>query len=362
MLIPTTKSPGWDDLRVPTLYRRTGDANLHPHQTDYFIKAHPPELGYITYQVHTRARDFIVDDLNYGDGDDLAWSLVHPLRQISDLFTVDEGGPGRADPSTSDKVTNPQMTKRESKKLVKYLKSHPDVTGNVDKLEARLRAGESNYMDSVARDGFTRTTTLGHSDGTGDESLDRIASKYFQDGPETIEWNGERIADFVTVEDRNGEVYRFPRIPNRIPEAEAYRLSKDLYERWGAEIGASDVNSRRYKPGESGFPNHWIGQRRNSPEPRLEDAKSPRAFFYRTLAGRGNHAPGEESKEAFEAACDYSLTVYKANYPDAVDPQTLLDSYLTAEEDVKPWEDFQVPPAWASRYADNGGLPPLKSP
>lgn len=342
---------------MPTLHVRERSDTLHPKQTDHFIIAHPPEIGYITYQVHARARDFLDGTLGYGDGDELSWSIVHPLRQIGDLFTLDEGGPSRADPNESDTVTTPQVSKREIEELIQYLSDHPDVTGNLDQFEVRLRRADSGYMDSIKREGYTPTTTIGHSGGTGDDSLDRIAGKYFDDGPEAIEWNGERVTDYVTVEDRSGEVYRVPNIQNRIPEAEEFRLSKDLYERWGKEIGESEVISRRYEPGESGFPNRWIGQREDAPEPSLEDAESPRAFFYRTLAGRSGHAPGTRAKEAFEAACEYSLTVYKMNFPTAVDPQTLSREYVTVEKSTLPGMGFQVPPAWESKY--ESCLPPL---
>ena len=261
----------------------------------------------------------------------------------------------------SDKVTTPQVTEKEVEELANYFESHPDIVGDLSQFKILLRNGESDYMNEVTRDGYTPMTTPGHPGGTGDNSLDRIANQYFGEGPETIEWNGERISDFVTREDRNGEIHRFPEIRTRIPEAEEYRLSKDLYERWGAEIGASDVNSRRYEPNENRFPNHWIGQRKDSPEPSLEDAKSPRAFFYRTLAGRSGNAPGVRAKEAFEEACDHSLEVYKANFLEAVDPQTLSNAYTTVEKGTKPWEDFQVPPAWELQYIENDGLPPLKS-
>lgn len=346
---------------MPTLHRRTGDDRLHPRQTDYYIVAHPPEISYITYQIHRRARNFIIDSLDYSDEDDLAWSLVHPLRQIGDLFTLDEGGPDRANPSESDRVTRPQLSKGEIAKMVQYLEAHPDIVGDLEWFESRLRAAESDYMDSIARDGYTPMTTPGHSGGTGNDPLDRIARKYFGDGPETIEWNGDRIADFITVKDRSGESHHFPKIDNRIPEAEEFRLSKDLYERWGKEIGESDVISRRYKRGESGFPNRWIGQREDAPEPSLDDAESPRAFYYRTLAGRSGRAPGVKAKEAFESACEYSLEVYKANFMEAVDPHTLSESYTTVEKATKPWEDFQVPPTWELQYIENDGLPPLKS-
>lgn len=345
---------------MPTIHYRSGDTRLHPRQTNYYIIAHPPEIGYITYQIHGRARDFLVDVLGYEDEDELSWSLVHPLRQVGDLFTVDEGGPGQADPTESDNVTTPQVTEREIEKLTTYFESHPDIVGDLSQFSRFLRNGRPNYMNSVTRDSYTPLTTPGHSGGTGSSSLDRIAKQYFGEGPETIEWNGEQISDFVTKEDRSGEIHRFPEIRSRIPEAEQYRLSKDLYERWGAEIGASEVNSRRYEPGESGFPNFWIGQREDSPEPSLDDAMSPRAFFYRTLAGRSGRAPGVKTKEAFEEACEYSLEVYKANFPTAVDPQTLSNTYPTVEKATKPWEDVQVPPAWERRYTENDGLPPLK--
>lgn len=160
--------------------------------------------------------------------------------------------------------------------------------------------------------------------------------------------------------DRDGRAHQFPKINTRIPEGEEHRLSKDIYDRWGSEIGASEVVSRRYEPDEDGFPNHWIGQREGSPEPSLERAKSPRAFFYRTLAGRSHHAPGTEAKEAFEAACDYSLEVYKANFPTAVDPRDQTTEYVVIEEATEPWNDFQVPPQWIEEYSSNGGFPPLK--
>lgn len=345
---------------MPTLHRRTGDSRLHPRQTDYYIIAHPPEINYITYQIHRRARDFLVDTLGYSDEDELAWSLVHPLRQIGDLFTLDEGGPDRADPNESDKVTTPQLSTGEIAELVRYLEAHPDIVGDLELFKSRLHDAGSDYMDSITREGYTPMTTPGHSGGTGNDTLDKIANKYFGDAPETIEWNGEQIADFITVEDRNGEDHHFPKIDGRIPEAEEYRLSKDLYERWGKEIGESEVISRRYKRGESGFPNRWIGQREDAPEPSLDDAESPRAFYYRTLAGRSGRAPGVKAKEAFESACEYSLEVYKANFPEAVDPMTLSTPYTTVEKAPEPWEDFQVPPAWSAMYRDTDGLPPLK--
>lgn len=342
---------------MPTLHRRTGAAP-HPQQTSYYIIAYPPGLNHITYQVHSRARDFIVETLDYTDEDKLSWSLIHPLRQIGDLFTLDEGGPQRADPDESNEVTTPELTKTEIKLLVDYLESHPDVVGNLEKLNVRLRAGESGYMDSIRRDGYTPTTTPGFSDGTGDETLDRIARKYCgEDSIKTIQWDGERITDFITTEDRKENTYHFPNIESRYVEAEKYRLSKDLYERWGPEIGESIVNSRRYEPGEEGFPNYWIGQRKNAPEPELDAAFSPRAFFYRTLAGRSNYEPGTRSKQAFEEVCDYSLEVYKANFPTAVDYKTLSTTFVTIEKATKPWEDFQVPPSWESAY--DSGLPSL---
>lgn len=345
---------------MPTLHVRTGGAAIHPKQTDYYIVAHPPEIGYITYQVHERARNLLNETLDYGDDDELPWSLVHPLRQIGDLFTLDEGGPGQADPDESDRVTTPQVSQRDIEALVDYLRHHPDVTGDINQFERRLKAGESGHMDSLSRDEYTPMGTLGHPEGTGNDPLDRIVNRYFGDGPDTIEWNGEQVSDFVTVEDRKGEVHRFPKIGRRLPEGEEYRLSKDLYERWGAEIGASDVISRRYKTGESGFPNQWIGQQEGSPEPSLEDARSPRAFFYRTIASHGGRAPGKKAKEAFETVCDYSLEVYKANFPEAVDPQTLSNKYTTVEKAEKPWNDFQVPATWEESYSDSGGLPPLR--
>lgn len=342
---------------MPTLRSRTTDAVLHPKQTAYYIVAHPPDIGYITYQVHERARDFLNEELRYRDGDEIAWSLVYPLRQIGDLFTLDEGGPGRAAPTENTDVTTPQVSDEEVRKLVAYLERHPDVEGDIAQFELQLRAGSSTYMDSIVRDGYTPTTSPGHSNGTGNDTLDRIAHKYCGDGPAAIEWNGDRIVDFITVADRDGERHRFPKIQSRIPAAEEYRLSKTLYERWGAEIGASEVNSRRYKRGENGFPNHWIGQRMGAPEPELKDANSPRAYFYRTIASRSGRAPGTKAKAAFEGACEYSLEVYKANFPTAVDPQTLSTEYTTVERVTKPWHDFQVPPAWDSAY--DGGLPPL---
>lgn len=117
--------------------------------------------------------------------------------------------------------------------------------------------------------------------------------------------------------------------------------------------------SRRYEPTESGFPNRWIGQQEESPEPSLDDAKSPRVFFYRTIAGRSGYAPGERAKENFDEACEYSIEVYKANFPKAVDPQTLSTTYDTVEKATRPWEDFQVPPGWKEQYIENDGLPPL---
>lgn len=344
---------------MPTLHHRSGDSGLHPCQTDYFIIAHPPELGYITYQIHGRARHFIVNRLGYGDEDEISWSIVRPLRHIGDLFTVEEGGPGRVDPTENKSSTTPQVTSQEAKKLAQYFESHPDVTGDFGEFKSLLSSGQSEYIDSVDRDGYTPMSSPGHSDGTGNDSLDRIANRYFGDETDAIEWNGQRVVDYIEVEDLEGEVHKFPKIEERLPEAEAFRLSKDLYERWGPLLGESKVNSRQYEPEEDGFPNQWIGQREGSPEPNLEEAKSPLAFFYRKLAGRSGRAPGAKLKRLFEESCDYSLTVYKANFTNAVAPQDFSKSYITIERATKPWNDFQIPKSWTTKYIDNDGLPPL---
>lgn len=336
---------------------------VHPRQTQYFVLAKPPEVGNITYQVDERAVAFLTEVREYMDGDELPWSIVYPLRQIRDLYTLDEGRPRTAAPEEFEttEVTLPTLSDDGVDDLAAYLRDHPDVTGDFETFEARIRKRDPTYIESITRNAYTPSTSPGH-DQSGNDSLDRIAETYFGDGSaDYIEWNGERVYEYVEVVDRAGDRHQFPRIEKRLPEGERYRLSQQLYERWGADIGASDVNSRRYEPGEDGFPNRWIGQREDAPEPSLERAESPRAFFYRTLAGRSHYAPGTEAKAAFEATCAYSLEVYNANFPTAVDPTDFSVEYVTVDEATEPWHDFQVPPAWSERYADTGGLPPLKS-
>lgn len=346
---------------MPTLRRRIDDSrSLHPRQTPYYILANPPDAGNITYQVDERAATFLTDTCGYGDGESLPWSLVHPLRQIRDLFTLDEGRPRENGNAETTDVSPPSLDASHRAALVEYLRQHPDVSGDLGSFETRLKQQKSEYIESLRRTGYTPTTTPGH-ETTGTESLDRIAEQFFGDGEaEYITWDGERHYEYIEVETREGETKQFPTIEERLPEGERLRLSRDLYRRWGPEIGASEVVSRRYDPDQARFPNEWIGQREGSPEPSLKDAKSPRAFYYRTIAGRSGHAPGTEAEEEFDAACDYSLEVYKANFPSAVDPTDLTTEYVTIEEAVEPWNDFQVPPGWLDRYDNTGGLPPLK--
>ncbi|MCU4719675.1 hypothetical protein [Halapricum hydrolyticum] len=347
---------------MPTLNRRVNKSDtLHPRQTEYFIKAKPPEVGYITYQIDPRAVEFLTDTLSYSDGDQLSWSLVHPLRQIKDLYTLEEGRPQNADPDTSSqRVTVPSLESEEIDALTDYLSNHPDVVGDINSFRTRLEQQDGSYASVLNRDGYTPTETPGFS-STGDETLDRIAQSIFGDETEGyITWEGDRVYDYIEVTDRERNTHQFPKIDARLPEGELLRLSRDIYERWGPEIGESEVVSRRYEPGTDGFPNRWIGQRQDSPEPSLEHAESPRAFYYRTIAGRSHYAPGEEAEEAFNEACEYSLEVYKANFPKAVDPNDLETEYVTVEKATEPWNDFQVPPGWEEKYAENGGLPPLK--
>lgn len=347
---------------MPTLKRRVTDSGtLHPRQTEFYILAKPPDVGNITYQVDQRAVQFLTETQDYGDGSELPWSLVHTLRQIRDLYTLEEGRPRDADPEdlASEHVTVPTLDEATETDLIEYLRSHPDVSGDFGTFETSLKQRDSGYVTHISRDGYTPSSQPGH-DETGNETLDRIAQRYYGDAEQDyIEWNDTRVYDYIVVTDRDGDKHRFPEIESRLPEGERLRLSEDIYRRWGPEIGASDVNSRRYEPGEDGFPNRWIGQRTGSPEPSLEQAQSPRAFFYRTLAGRSHYAPGNEAEAAFEDACEYSLEVYKANFPVAVDPRDFQTEYVTVEKATKPWDDFQVPPRWRDEYADTGGLPPL---
>ncbi len=348
---------------MPTLNKRVDKSDrLHPRQTDYYITAKPPDIGYITYQLDSRAVTFLTETCEYTDGDDLPWSLVHTLRQIRDLYTLEEGRPRNAnpEPSTSEQVTVPSLSSDTMDALGDYLASHPDVIGDIGAFRTRLAEKDSSYTDVIERSGYTPDEPLGF-ESSGDGTLDRIAEQYFGDDTDGyIEWDGSRIYDYIEITDRDGNVHKFPKIDGRLKEGELLRLSRDLYERWGPQIGESDVNSRRYEPSEDGFPNRWIGQREHAPEPSLDHAKSPRAFYYRTIAGRSHYAPGKEAEEAFETVCEYSLEVYKANFPTAVDPNDLETEYVTVEEATKPWNDFQVPPGWGERYSDNGGLPPLK--
>lgn len=348
---------------MPTFNERVNKSDrLHPRQTNYFITAKTPDIGYITYQIDPRAVKFLTEKCGYTDGDKLPWGLVHTLRQIRDLYTLEEGRPRNADPesSTSESVTVPSLSNDTMDALVDYLASHPDVIGDISAFRTRLEKKDGSHIDVIERSGYTPDEPLGF-ESCGDETLDRIADRYFGDDTGGyIEWNGSRIYNYIEVTDREGNVHQFPKIDGRLKEGELLRLSRDLYERWGSEIGESEVNSRRYDPTEDGFPNQWIGQRDDAPEPSLDHAKSPRAFYYRTIAGRSHYAPGEEVEEAFETACEYSLEVYKANFPTAVDPNDLETEYVTVEESIEPWNDFQVPPGWETRYDDNGGLPPLK--
>jgi hypothetical protein len=348
---------------MPTLNKRENpSAKIHPRQTDYFIKAKPPEVGFITYQIDKRAVEFLTETCGYSDGDQLPWALVHPLRQIRDLYTLDEGHPRKANPDEGiqREIDVPSVADLEIDHLVGYLASHPDVFGDIENFRTRLEQQDTSYVAELRRDGYTPVETPGF-DSTANENLDRIAQQYFGDDTGGyITWDGEYVSEYIQVTDRADDTHQFPKINERLPEGELYRLSQDLYTRWGQQIGESDVISRRYEPDESGFPNYWIGQREGSPEPSLEQADSPRAFYYRTIAGRGGYAPGTEAKEAFEAVCEYSLEVYKANFPTAVDPNDLTTEYVTVEEADQPWHDFQVPPGWIEKYADNDGVPPLK--
>ena len=347
---------------MPTLNERKDKSTIvHPRQTDYYITAKTPNVGFITYQIDQRAVEFLTATQNYRDGDQLPWAIVHPLRQIHDLYTLDEGHPRSAELEKGEKqIAIRSADAIETEALVEYLSGHPDVVGDIGTFRTNLEQHEEVSTTALRREGYTPVETPGFK-SSGNEPLDRIAQQYFGDDTGgSITWNGDRIFEYIEVTDRKGERYQFPKIEDRLPEGELYRLSRDLYERWGAEIGAADVNSRRYDPDDDAFPNRWIGQRVGSPEPSLDQAESPRAFYYRTIAGRSGHAPGLEAEEAFNEVCEFSLNVYKANFPTAVNPSDLTTEYVTVSEATKPWHDFQVPPGWDDRYTDNGGIPPLK--
>lgn len=348
---------------MPTLNRRTDSSTkIHPRQTEFFIKAKPPDVGFITYQVDTRAAEFLTEELGYRDRDNVPWSIVSPLRHIRDLYTLDEGKPLDSDEVTDESrsIQLPSVESTEVDALVEYLDNHPDVEGDLRNFKSRIKQQDRAYVRSLRRKGYTPVETPGF-DSTGNDTLDRIAQEYFGDDTGGyIVWEDERIYDYIEVTDRDGNTHKFPKIESRLSEGELLRLSRDIYERWGPQIGESEVVSRRYEPDDDNFPNRWIGQRIDSPEPSLKYAESPRAFFYRTIAGRSHYSPGTRAEDEFEAACEYSLEVYKANFPTAVDPEDLQTEYVTIEEVLKPWNDFQVPPTWQEKFADNGGLPPLK--
>ena len=348
---------------MPTLNRRTDSSTkIHPRQTEFFIKAKPPDVGFITYQVDARAAEFLTEELEYRDRDQVPWSIVSPLRHIRDLYTLDEGKPLDSDEESDESrpIQLPSIESTEVDALVEYLDDHPDVKGDLGSFKTHIKQQDSAYVHSLQRKGYTPVETPGF-DSSGNDTLDRIAQEYFgNDTGGYIVWKDERIYDYIEVADRDGNTHKFPKIESRLSEGELLRLSRDIYERWGAQIGESEVISRRYDPDDDNFPNRWIGQRIDSPEPNLKHAESPRAFFYRTIAGRSHYSPGTRAEDEFEAACEYSLEVYKANFPVAVDPEDLQTEYVTVEEAPKPWNDFQVPPRWQEKFPDDGGLPPLK--
>lgn len=166
--------------------------------------------------------------------------------------------------------------------------------------------------------------------------------------------------ELIKVTDRNGETQRFPKIERRTEAGERFRLCEHIYRYWGPEVGEADVNSAVYQQGDENFPNEWVGQTESDPVPSLEDAQSPKAYFYRMFSARGENSPGTRAQQAYEQTHEHDIEAYRANFPQALHPEDLQTELVTIREDSRPWEDFQIPPEWAKRFEENGGVPPLK--
>lgn len=352
---------------MPTFRERESSESMtHSNQTWYFILAQPPEVGNITYQITPQAAEFLVETLEYSDGQPIPWSLVSPLRRIQDLFTKEEGGPTNADPK-SGVVRSFQTTTIDTatkNALLNYLESHPDVKGDLEAAATDLDHDDPSFIDHLSRPNVTRQWEK-HGGNPKNNSLGKIAQKYFGDGRTTdrndnttgTDNSGDGAEpDTLTVTDRNGTEHEFPRLDERNETAEAYRIFEQVYRRWGPTVGESIINSARYEEDEAGFPNRWIGQTEDDAEPSIEDAVSPLAYYYREYGSHGEGELAREYKDAFDEECEFDLETYRANFPNptSVDP---FDSPLeTVDKSVKPWEDFHLPVNWATRF---DGIPPL---
>lgn len=120
------------------------------------------------------------------------------------------------------------------------------------------------------------------------------------------------------------------------------------------------MNSAIYDEGDERFPNEWVGQTASDPIPSLEDAKSPKAYFYRMFVSRGEDSPGTRAKEAYEESHEHNIEAYRANYPQALHPKDLQTELVTIRKATKPWEDFQMPSEWIEQFEGSSSEPPLK--
>jgi hypothetical protein len=173
-------------------------------------------------------------------------------------------------------------------------------------------------------------------------------------------WQGDQSVEFIERTDESGEVHTYPKIEERTKEGERYRLSVEMYRRWGPIVGEAEVSSSIFDSDDDRFPNEWVGQTASDPMPSLEDARSPMAYFYRTFAAKGEGEPGTEAQLAYESVHEFDIEVYQANFPTALHPKDMETELVPVTEDEKPWRRLQLPPEWVERFADNDGIPPIK--
>lgn len=153
---------------------------LHQYQdgSGYYVRAKPSGLNTpITYQVHNSARSFF-SDLGYGDGDNVPWEVIQPLRAIGHIYTNGEGvEEGDLTDSISGKIAELSDNGRE--KLIDYLDQYTNLS--IDKkreLERLLEGGEIEEVNEIIE--LLNGDSLSRSTGqTLPPSLRRIATEHF---------------------------------------------------------------------------------------------------------------------------------------------------------------------------------------
>lgn len=138
--------------------------NEYTDRGGYYIRAHAPEIGNITYQLSPQGRQ-IVEKVGYRDGDDIGWQVINALKIPGFIYT--ENSEKTDDDISADLNGNKLdvLSEEDAKQLLDELSSVPQVGGSQseeigDILGVSLNSGPkpaevAAAIDSVICENFT---------------------------------------------------------------------------------------------------------------------------------------------------------------------------------------------------------------